>query len=145
MTDQTDDRPDLPPLTVDDFEIVEWDRRSPINGVSAPDIVTQKLVHPTEGYRCPYARLLMIRERKSGVVVFLQHTDVRNNNPLERDSDVEYVKAWLLEHRMPNVLAHPEVLLAAAMKAREVAQQHERRRAELLRYVPPGPEQDPPK
>lgn len=145
MTDQTDDPTDLPSLTVDDFEIVEWDRRSPINGVSVPDILTQKLLHPTEGYRCPYARLLMIRERKSGVAVFLQHTDIRNNNPLERDDDVERMKVWLREERLPNVLAHPEVLLAAAMKARELAQQQERRRAELLRYATPGPGQDPPK
>lgn len=125
MTEET------PPLSIDDFEICEWDRRSPINGVPVPTFIFERL-RLSDGTPCPRARVLLIREKTTGVAVFAQHLAVWNCEPLIHDHDLERMRLWLLEHRLPGILYRPDIIAMAAMRAREAAAQHEQRRAALL-------------
>lgn len=119
------------PLTAADFEVAEWDRRSPINGVPAPTFIVNVL-KTTDGMPCPRARVLLLREKTTGVTLYTQHLAVWNNEPLAADPDVERMRAWLVEHRLPAVMNRPELIAMAAMRARQAAAEHEQRRAALL-------------
>jgi hypothetical protein len=91
-------------LTEADFEVVEWDGQSPING-AAPAKVRESLV-TAEGAPCPDARVLLVRERASGIVFVAQHlrwTDA--NEPLASEADVEYAAAKLRAETVPRLPA----------------------------------------
>lgn len=80
-------------LTEADFEIVEWDGTSPING-AAPAAVREVFVN-AEGVHCPDARCVIARERASGIVFRVQPVRLDTNEPLRSDADVEQTAAQL--------------------------------------------------
>jgi hypothetical protein len=91
-------------LTAADFEVVEWDGQGPING-AAPAKVREALV-TAESAPCPDARVLLVRERASGIVFVAQHlcwTDA--NQALASDADVEQTAAQLREVVVPRLPA----------------------------------------
>lgn len=91
-------------LTAADFEVVPWDGASPVNGAD-PATVRGNLA-TAEGEPCPDARVLLVRERASGVVFVVQHlrwTDARE--PLRTDADVEQTAAQLRAEVVPRLPA----------------------------------------
>jgi len=87
-------------LTVDDFEVVEWDG-SPVNGAAALALRAQWL--DADGEPCPDARAVLIRERASRIVFCCQYMHPTAGRALRSDADVEQTAAYLRAEVLPRM------------------------------------------
>ena len=81
------------------FEVIEWDRVSPINDVPAAEILAS--MDP------PDARTILLRVIPLDVVLYRQNVHPRTNTPILTDVDAAWVRAWAEAELVPALLADP--------------------------------------
>jgi hypothetical protein len=85
--------------TVDDFEVVVWDRVSPVNGRS-PAQATAVMVD-SDNQPCGDAVAVHIREKSSGLVFLRTWTDPANGKPLHDPAAVARAVRLMTSERLP--------------------------------------------